>query len=231
MLAVTPKLNRMPDSGSHCTLTSTAEFDDEWSTHKDGYDRTCKSTVAVFSFDFQPKFAFAFAKTTSATTPIGMLTRDPIGFEGSKWLRYRYADGNPLIKFDPGGEVTIGCNCKCDLFSAEGSLIDISRIQVTTDCGNELASTCCTRACAAQRQERACGRTFDCSFSGSWGSPDDTLPNGGPPYPCSRNLCRLECGLTAALCVRYAPHPTARLACMAGGAVCAFACGSLCSED
>ena len=120
-----------------------------------------------------PMISFCYVESDlaspSTTATIGMLTRDPIGFmgsewnlsrdpigfEGSKWLLYRYADGNPLIKFDPSGEVTIGCNCKCDLFSAEGSLIDISRIQVTTDCGNELASTCCTRACAAQRRDPA----------------------------------------------------------------------------
>ncbi len=107
-LAVTPKLNRTPDAGSRCTLTSTAEYDDERSTGKDGYsfayDRTCKSTVAVFSFDLQPKSAFAIAKTTSTTTPIGMLTRDPIGFKGSPWNLYEYVGGRPTVLNDPLGE-------------------------------------------------------------------------------------------------------------------------------
>ncbi len=106
-IAVTPKLNRTPDSGSRSTLTSTAEFDEEWSTRNDGYgfayDRTCKSPVAVFSFDVQPKSALALTKTTSTTTPIESFTRDPIGFEGSEWNLYELFAGAPFSYVDPYG--------------------------------------------------------------------------------------------------------------------------------
>ncbi len=105
-IAVTPKLNRTPDLGSRCTLTSTAEFDDEWSTRNDGYafayDRTCKSPVAVFSFDVQPKPALALTKTTSTTTPIGSFTRDPIGYEGGLDL-YEFIGGWVFVGVDPTG--------------------------------------------------------------------------------------------------------------------------------
>ena len=103
-LAVTPKLNRTPDSGSRCTLTSTAEFDEEWSTRKDGYgfayDRTCKSPIAVFFFDVQPKSALALTKTTSTTTPIESFTRDPIGFVDGYSVYRAYMDVDGM---DPSG--------------------------------------------------------------------------------------------------------------------------------
>jgi len=42
-------------------------------------------------------------RDTSTTTTIGLLSRDPIGYEGSQWNLYEYVGGNPLIGLDPSG--------------------------------------------------------------------------------------------------------------------------------
>ncbi|WP_430454574.1 RHS repeat-associated core domain-containing protein [Rhodopirellula europaea] len=93
-------------------------------TVQERYEYDPYGDLSVFASDYTPRsssnYAVHYTYTTREWTPAAGLyyfrnrwydaqlgrfsSRDPIGFEGSKWSLYEYVDSNPAVGRDPSGE-------------------------------------------------------------------------------------------------------------------------------
>jgi len=107
-------------------------------------------------------------------------TRDPIGYEGSKWDLYEYVNSKPLVEIDPSGEIAVPAIC-------------------ATLCIGGIACTGpCLSVCGA---DAAC--LFECySIMSTYGK----VVCGGFVVGCAACICRASPACAAvplAICKKY----------------------------
>jgi len=85
------------------------------------------------------------------------LTRDPIGFKGSRWDLYEFVEGSSLNGLDPSGKILIACTCGCHGGRSIGYRSEVRTVECTG-----LATSCCSSVCNTRYHNGSC------SFTGEW---------------------------------------------------------------
>ncbi|MFN9415680.1 MAG: RHS repeat domain-containing protein [Pirellula sp.] len=166
------------------------------------------------------------------------LSRDPIGYEGSKWGLYHLFQGLATNSLDPTGESRIVCDCSCEEYTdKDGVRIpggEKTDTQITVECQG-LADSCCSSACESDASHEVPGGScnyFKCSFTGSWVREGTTQPEF-PPIPCSKVECRTGCaiaGVSANLACDQIPEARLRSICKYAAGMMVIGCVVACES-
>ena len=172
--------------------------------------------VPVFSWTS----SISSCEPPSTTATIGLLTRDPIGYEGSPYGLYEFLRSSATDLTDPTGLATVDCNCKCGGQS----------VPKPTECaGNSKIEihACCRQSCD-MTQSFCVYRALPGESGGLGGNiylPVLGIENG--QYICPEpDRCRLR--IEHIRCHYPAPTPCSKLACRAGCGSLAIACNYNC---